>query len=325
VPFGNSQLLLVMSPIGHLSGDLFADLWWIVAVAGVIVAATVAMLVNRLLERRDTAMALAADNERLYDEQRHIAETLQLSLLPQQLAQPPGTVVAARYWPAGAANLIGGDFYDLFAVDDGRWALTIGDVCGKGIEAASLTGLARHTIRASARSAAEPSDVLRSVHIALRDHEPATFCTACFAFISTTESGAIRLTLTLGGHPAPLLRRADGTVTEVGVAGSLLGMIEPTLHDTVVDLGDGDLIVLYTDGLTDAPGDQSVPMDEIIDTLSRLGDHPIEQLADDIRALKRRRRPGGSADDTALVIVRVGEPAAVAEAGYPSAAMVSSP
>ena len=148
VAFGDSTLLLVMTPIGHLSGDLFANLWWIVACGGVLLSAAFALLTRRLLDRRDTAVELATDNERLYDEQRHIAETLQLGLLPQHLVGPEGVSVAARYWPAGSANLIGGDFYDLFAVDDDRWGLAIGDVCGKGIEAAALTGLARHTLRA---------------------------------------------------------------------------------------------------------------------------------------------------------------------------------
>ena len=118
VAFGDSNLLLVMTPIGHLSGDLFANLWWIVACGGVLLSAAFALLTRRLLDRHDTALELATDNERLYDEQRHIAETLQLGLLPQHLVGPEGVSVAARYWPAGSANLIGGDFYDLFAVDD---------------------------------------------------------------------------------------------------------------------------------------------------------------------------------------------------------------
>ncbi|HEY4333330.1 MAG TPA: SpoIIE family protein phosphatase, partial [Ilumatobacteraceae bacterium] len=152
VPFGTSQLRLVMTPIGHLSSDLFADLWWIVAIVGILTTLGFAALARRLLVRRDAAEALAVDNQRLYDEQRGIAETLQLSLLPQYLDTPDDIQVAARYWPAGSANLIGGDFYDAFRVDAQRWGLTIGDICGKGIEAATLTGVARHTVRAAART-----------------------------------------------------------------------------------------------------------------------------------------------------------------------------
>jgi hypothetical protein len=304
VDFGNSKLLLVMRPIGHLSGDLFAHLWWIVAVGGALFSAAFATLTSRLLKRRDTALALAADNERLYGEQRHIAETLQMGLLPQHLTAPTGVAVAARYWPAGSANLIGGDFYDLFVVDDDRWALAIGDVCGKGIEAAALTGLARHTLRASARHSSSPVEVLQAVHHALRDHQPPTFCTACFAYMSRLDDDTYRVQLSLGGHPQPLLRRHNGQVMPVGALGMLLGMIEPTLSTTVVDLMPGDTLVFYTDGLTDAPANEAVSIEELAELLEAQGDQSIEQLADNIRALKRGRRPQGSGDDTALLILR---------------------
>ena len=304
VEFGDSNLLLVMTPIGHLSGDLFANLWWIVACGGVLLSAAFALLTRRLLDRHATALELATDNERLYDEQRHIAETLQLGLLPQHLVGPEGVSVAARYWPAGSANLIGGDFYDLFALEDDRWGLAIGDVCGKGIEAAALTGLARHTLRAAARSSTSPTEVLQAVHQALRDHRPATFCTACFAFISRRDPDSLRVELALGGHPQPLLRHGDGRVEAVGTLGMLLGMIEPTIATTVVELKPGDTFVFYTDGLTDAPAEQAVTVEELAALLEIEGDQPIEQLADTIRALKRGRRPLGSGDDTAILILR---------------------
>ncbi len=317
VAFGDKQLLIVMSPIGHLSGDLFANLWWIVVAAGIVVAAAFGALTYRLLERHDTALTLADENERLYDEQRQIAETLQLSLLPQHLDCPEGVSVTARYWPAGSANLIGGDFYDAFKVDDDRWAIAIGDICGKGIEAAALTGLARHTLRDAARHSTSPVEVLKAVHQALRDHSPPTFCTACFAFITPRADGSNRIELSLGGHPQPLLRRADGSVEPVGQRGTLLGMIEPDLSTTVVELRHGDLFLLYTDGLTDAPSSQAVSVEELTAVLEMAGNQPIEQLADGIRVLKRRRRPLGSGDDTALLIVRCDAPfAQVPDAGF---------
>ena len=306
VAFGNNQLLLVMTPIGHLSGNLFANLWWIVAVGGALVASGFAVLTRRLLDRRDTAIALAADNERLYDEQRHIAETLQLGLLPQHFDAPDGVAVAARYWPAGSASLIGGDFYDMFAVADDRWGIAIGDVCGKGIEAAALTGLARHTLRAAARHSSSPAEVLRAVHEALHEHQPVTFCTACFAFLTPLDGGRYRIEMSLGGHPQPLLRRGDGAVEAVGTIGMLLGMLDPTLSTATIDVNPGDTLVLYTDGLTDAPANKAVSVDELSSLLRSDGEQPIEQLADSIRALKRGRRPQGSDDDTAILILRFG-------------------
>ncbi|MBI5087464.1 MAG: serine/threonine-protein phosphatase, partial [Actinobacteria bacterium] len=112
--------------------------------------------------------------------------------------------------------------------------------------------------------------------------------------------------MSLGGHPRPLLRRVDATVEEVGQPGTLLGMVEPTLHDTIIDVEPGDTLVLYTDGLTDAPGSQAVPIDEVIELLRADGAMPVEPLADSIRVLKRRRRPQGSADDTVVMVVRFG-------------------
>ncbi|HVE18634.1 MAG TPA: PP2C family protein-serine/threonine phosphatase, partial [Ilumatobacteraceae bacterium] len=108
----------------------------------------------------------------------------------------------------------------------------------------------------------------------------------------------------LGGHPQPILRHRDGRVETVGTLGMLLGMIEPTIATTVVDLEPGDTFVFYTDGLTDAPAEQAVSVEELAALLQIEGDQPIEHLADTIRALKRGRRPLGSGDDTALMILR---------------------
>lgn len=306
VAFGDQELLLVMTPIGQMSGWLFANLWWIVGLLGIVLALAAGWLTRRLHQRSEEALSLADENARLYDEQRHIAETLQLSLLPQELIPPPGGSVAARYWPAGEASLIGGDFYDAFRVRDDRWALVIGDVCGKGIDAAAITGLVRHTLRAAARNSDSPSEVLLDAHRALADHQPSTFCTVCFMYVTVSADGRQVVTLSLGGHPLPLLRRADGSVVEIGQPGSLIGLFEPMLTDATVEVAPGDTLVMYTDGLTDAPQDQAVPIQELIDLLAEEGHEPVELLADSIRPLKRRRRPRGSADDTAVVVVRIG-------------------
>jgi serine phosphatase RsbU (regulator of sigma subunit) len=307
-PFGDQQLLLVMTPIGQLSSWLFANLWWIVGVAGVMFSIGAAWLTRSLYQRREEAITLANENARLYDEQRHIAETLQLSLLPQVLEPPPGGHVTARYWPAGEASLIGGDFYDAFRVDADRWGVVIGDVCGKGIDAAAITGLVRHTVRAAARNATSPAEVLRDVHRAVSDHQPSTFCTVCFFYVIVDDDGSQSITIALGGHPSPVLRRADGTMSEIGEPGSLLGIFEPVLIDTTVPVAPGDTVVLYTDGLTDAPANQAVPIEELLELLGAEGDEPVELLADSIRPLKRRRRPRGSNDDTAIVVLRFGMP-----------------
>jgi serine phosphatase RsbU (regulator of sigma subunit) len=277
-----------------------------VLTVGALFSFVVALLAHRLQLRRDTALALAEDNARLFADQREIAESLQLSLLPQHFDAPPGAAVTVRYWPAGSASLIGGDFYDVFQVDDERWAIMIGDVCGKGIEAAGLTGLARHTVRAAARHERLASRVLHAVHIGLGDQRPATFCTACFIYATPDDDGSVSLDVSLGGHPQPILRRRSGTVEAVGEPGTLLGIVAPSLSDTTVRVEDGDTLVLYTDGLTDAPGAQAVTVEQIVQLLDEIGGESIERIADDIGALKRSNRPTGSSDDTALVVLRFG-------------------
>jgi serine phosphatase RsbU (regulator of sigma subunit) len=310
VPYGDQEILLVTTPIGRLGGPLMTHLWWIVLGAGALGTALTVALLRRLNRSREEAVLLAADNARKHIEQRDIAETLQLSLLPQRLTPPPGVTLASRYWPAGSANLIGGDFYDAFRIDEERWGIVIGDVCGKGIDAAALTGLVRHTIRATSRTSQSPAAVLHEVHAAVAEHEPATFCTVCFIIFTRRAGGAPgggTLTVALGGHPAPLLGRR-GSVREIGRSGTILGMVPPTIVDTTVEVEPGDTVVLYTDGLTDAPDDQAVPLHEVEDLMRDDVARDVEQLADAIRKCKRRRRPSGSSDDTAVLVFRFHAP-----------------
>jgi serine phosphatase RsbU (regulator of sigma subunit) len=306
IPYGDQTLVLVASPNGRLVDALTANLWWIVALIGIVATALGVLAVLRLNRRRDDAERLAAAEAQKHEEQRSIAETLQLGLLPQLLDVPPHTHIASRYWPAGDAQLIGGDFWDVFQIDERRWGLLIGDVCGKGMEAAAMTSLVRYTARAAAHLGARPADVLRSIHTAVTQQHPPTFCTVCFAMYEPDGPDDARghLVVTLGGHPRPLHIRDRGT-EPVGRFGTILGMVEPSLVEDVVPIHDGDTLVMFTDGLTDAPGDQAVPFGELEELFSRAGDD-VEVLADEIRVLKRRRRPSGSADDTAILIVRFG-------------------
>ena len=134
------------------------------------------LLLAQLLANR---VAATLENRRLDEEQRSIARTLQASLLPARVPSIDGLDVAVRYWAAGEANIVGGDFYDVFALGD-RWAFVIGDACGKGPQAASLTALARHTIRAAAWNGAEPGRVLRHLNHAIEQSDADTFCTVLY-------------------------------------------------------------------------------------------------------------------------------------------------
>ena len=198
-------------------------------------------------------IASSIENRRLHDEQREIARTLQRSLLPAALPDVPGIDTAVRYWASGEVTEVGGDFYDMFALEEaGKFAVVLGDVCGTGPAAAALTGLARHTIRDSAWHHDPPDEVLASLNRAVRRSGTPTFVTCVYATIAPSDDGGRRLTVACGGHPLPILVDAQGATTPLGRPGTLLGVVDDIdIHVTTVELGAGDVVVFHTDGATD--------------------------------------------------------------------------
>src|SRR4051812_45994619 len=196
--------------------------------------------------------SVAIVNAQLYGRERHIAHVLQRSLLPLALPRIAGLGASVRFWPAGEGVEVGGDFYDVFAARDGAYAVVIGDVQGKGPEAAAVTALARHTLRAAAAYEPRPAQVLGLLHRALREERTdGRFCTVAYGHLRMTRTGA-ELTLACGGHPPPFVVRRGGGVEPVGRLGTLLGSdVEPKLTDVTVELAAGDVVVLYTDGVTE--------------------------------------------------------------------------
>jgi sigma-B regulation protein RsbU (phosphoserine phosphatase) len=181
---------------------------------------------------------------------RALATTLQESLLPPAPPTIPGLDVATAYRPAGSGTDVGGDFSDVFQAQGGAWSVVVGDVRGKGVEAATVGVLARHTLRAAAMRTSRPKLALQTLHQTLEREPTERFCTAVFARVRRTSPGRFRLVVACGGHPLPLLASADGSVTPIGRHGSLLGVLDhPSFVDTTVHLQVGDAVVLYTDGV----------------------------------------------------------------------------
>jgi serine phosphatase RsbU (regulator of sigma subunit) len=208
---------------------------------------------DQLAHVASVALANAAN----YRRERGIAQTLQRSLLPPTLPEIAGVDLAARFIPAGEGIEVGGDFYDVFSGPTGWWTIAVGDVCGKGPEAASITALARYTIRAVDAQPGRPSAVLHRLNGALVEQHPdRRFCTVILAHLAAEPSGDVSVTLTSGGHPPPVIVHADGTVEEVDVHGMLIGVVDnPKLQDRTVTLAPGDAILLYTDGVTEVRRD----------------------------------------------------------------------
>jgi anti-sigma regulatory factor (Ser/Thr protein kinase) len=220
---------------------------------------------------------------------------------------------------------VGGDFYDVFRMGTSsepqdRWAVVIGDVRGKGPEAASISGAARHAIRAAALHETSPCAMLHLLNELLLvmtadgDHEP-RFCTAVVAVVEPNPTGA-RIVLSVGGHPPPMVLRAGGQTEVVTVGGSLIGVLpDPELQDTVVDLAAGDALVLYTDGVTERhAGDRFFDEDGLASVLSRCSGFTASVLAERIETASRAYVEDAPRDDLAVVVVRAPERVATATA-----------
>jgi serine phosphatase RsbU (regulator of sigma subunit) len=251
---------------------------------------------------------LAVENARLYTERSRIAHTLQAELLPTQLPAIPGISVAVRYRAAGELNEVGGDFYDVFELRDGGWALVIGDVSGKGAEAAAVTALARHTVRTASLQPSTPSELLVTLNEALLTQRIGSeFCTVCVGTLTQRPAGGASLRLALGGHPPALVLRADGTVEPHGEPGTLIGVFpDPDLQEVDVALAPGDVVLLYTDGVTEAgPAGQEIGEAGLARLLGEMRGRSAEEIVSGVERAAVAAQEGQPRDDIALIAVRV--------------------
>jgi serine phosphatase RsbU (regulator of sigma subunit) len=247
--------------------------------------------------------SVAIANARLYVREHTIAQTLQRSLRPGGLPTVTGLSAAVRFRPAGEGVELGGDFYDLFRARGEGWAAVIGDVQGKGPDAAAVTALARHTLRAAAAYEDRPGGVLGLLHRALREQSAERFLTVAYAHLSLVGE-RVRLELACGGHPLPLVLHPDGVVEPVGRLGTLLGTdIEPQLNDVTVELEQGDVLVLYTDGVTEVRRRRREVFGhrELTRLLERCGGLPPDSVADRIEQAVLSASEGHLRDDVAIL------------------------
>jgi serine phosphatase RsbU (regulator of sigma subunit) len=293
----------IVLPLGARGAVLGALTLWIMRPAKAF-DETARRTAKRLADRA----ALALDNARLHEQQSHIASVLQHSLLPRSLPEIRGFESASRFLAAGEAYEVGGDFYDVFRSGSGTWTAVIGDVCGKGPEAASLTALARYTVRTASSPDSAPSDVLRTLHESISsEHSDLRFCTAALARIQAPSNGrgAARLTVALGGHPLPLILRKDGRVDSIGQPGTLLGALpSPVLADADAKLAVGDSLILYTDGMLDV-GDRSQADDPdwLAAQLASAAGGSADEIAEDLAQAAVKRHGGEPRDDIAILVL----------------------
>jgi PAS domain S-box-containing protein len=249
--------------------------------------------------------ATAIDNARLFDERNRVAATLETSLRPPLLPEIHGLQVGARYRPGGTGGEVAGDFYDVFPGNRGDWFAVVGDVSGKGAEAAAVMALARYTVRTVALGRSRPSQILRVLNEAMLRSETDRFCTATLLRLRPTGR-TVRVTASSAGHPRPLIVRSDGKVEDVVADGTLLGVFEdPTLTDVDVELGVGDAVVAYTDGVTEERRDlEFFGEDRLCSLLSDLAGVSADELADGVVREVEAFRPEPPADDIAVLVLR---------------------
>ncbi len=253
-----------------------------------------------LAEAAASRAAVAIENSRLYSERSAIARTLQRSLLPERLPEIPGYELASIYLPALQTSMVGGDFYDVWELGD-SWMLLVGDVTGKGIEAASLTALVRHSVRTASEFESSPARLLALVDRTLKKRGGLSVCTAMCLRLEHDEA-----TFSAGGHPLPLCVNAQGA-SELGEHGPLLGAFEDVRwQDFTVPLKPGSTIVAYTDGVTDAREASGARFGaaRLSQTLVELAGRPAAEIVERLTATLDAFQTDAHADDTAALVLR---------------------
>jgi sigma-B regulation protein RsbU (phosphoserine phosphatase) len=261
-----------------------------------------------LVEELGEHLALAIRIDRLFRQRTEVADALQASLLPRQVRQIPGTRVAATHVAATTDAEVGADFYDVYPARDG-WGLAIGDVCGRGEDAAALSAAARHSIRAFAHSDPDPASVLRGTNeIMLAEELGGRFVTAIVAHLSWRDGG-LHAEVACAGHPPPMLVRRDGRIRVLDGGGLPLGIFpdaEPGVQR--VTLEPGEVLFLYTDGLTSACGPDMVYFEHrLSDELVALAGHPPGALVSGVHELVSEFCDSIFRDDITMLAVEVGE------------------
>jgi sigma-B regulation protein RsbU (phosphoserine phosphatase) len=237
---------------------------------------------------------------------RSLAQTLQRTLLPPITPTIAGLELAAAFRPAGEGAEVGGDFYDAFQLGPDDWVVVLGDVCGKGVEAAIVTSLARHTLRAVVVGMHAPSQALTALNEVLLHQGGDRFCTVAMARLRRRPDGGWHATLGSGGHPSPLLVRPGEPTREVSGRGPLVGVLDDvSFHDEEVDLRPGDVLTLFTDGVTEARrrremygGDR---LRECVSASAESAAATVDAVLEDVVAFQR----GDPRDDIAIVSLRV--------------------
>lgn len=258
-------------------------------------------------ERVAASAALALDSARLYEERGRVASVLQRSLRPTSLPEIDGIRLAARYRPAAEHLDVGGDFYDVHGAGE-DWLLSLGDVCGKGVEAAALTGRTRQSIRTAGYFDRRPQAVLGALNAVLFDEHTPEFVTVVCVRLRHDVGGRLAIDVAAAGHPGPIILRADGRVDHVEVRGTAAGMVADVEYQPAsCHLERGDTMLMFTDGIDEAMGaDGLYGVDRLLALLPRYAGADPEVVCEAIERDVVEYLDGRPHDDIALLAVTCG-------------------
>ncbi|HEX6968722.1 MAG TPA: SpoIIE family protein phosphatase [Micromonosporaceae bacterium] len=250
--------------------------------------------------------ALAIENARIHDERRRVAQALQQSLMPPVLPVVEGIGLAAEYVPTRSDVDVGGDFYDVLSLPDGRWLLVIGDVSGKGVQAATVTGLVRDVLRVLVGDGKSLPEVLARLNETLLQRGGGRYCTLALAAIDRGADDRLNVRLHLAGHEQPVLVRMDGRAAFVGEGGTALGLLE-SIETPAADvlLDPGDALIFYTDGVTERRrGRELFGVTRLREAAAPLAGYPAPVMAARIRTAAINFSTEPPRDDIAVLVVR---------------------
>jgi serine phosphatase RsbU (regulator of sigma subunit)/anti-sigma regulatory factor (Ser/Thr protein kinase) len=250
--------------------------------------------------------ALALDNARIHAERRRVAQTLQQSLLPPALPIVKGIGLGAEYVPTQRDADVGGDFYDVVPMPDGRWLVVIGDVSGKGVQAATVTGLVRDVIRVLIRDGRPLHEMLDRINDTLVDRGGGRYCTLAMAALATAPDNRLVVTLHLAGHDRPVLLRSEGETTFVGTPGTALGLLERVrTPSSTIQLAPGDSMIFFTDGVTERRrGGELFGIDRLQAAAAELAGYRADVVAARLRAVALGFSAEPPRDDIAILALR---------------------
>ncbi|MGI5211450.1 SpoIIE family protein phosphatase [Plantactinospora sp. CA-290183] len=250
--------------------------------------------------------ALAIENARIHAERRQVARTLQQSLLPPELPVVDGIGFAAEYVPTGDAADVGGDFYDVVPLADDRWLVVVGDVSGKGVQAATVTGLVRNVIRVLAGDGRPLPEALARLNETLVERGGGRYCTLALAAVGHRPDGGLDVSLYLAGHDRPVLVGAAGHATFVGSGGTALGLLDSIASPVAeVRLAPGDALIFYTDGVTERRrGRELFGIERLRAAAAPLAGYSADVMAARLRSAAINFSAESPRDDIAILVLR---------------------